>query len=208
MPKSYCYNATALDDAAALVASDREDAANTTVTIPLGGATFNASAFANMTAPTDPAIEEDGEEDFSSSDRLPLDIVSDMPCSANLPCEECVGDCNEENDACEGDLLCFVRPKNDMTAVPGCAGTGIAGSSYCWHPVMNTLNIRTTDCSKQSPCQKCEGGCSNDKECADGLACFSRQDMAVVPGCDGNGFRGFNFCYDPTDFGMRHLLRH
>lgn len=196
----YCYNASAVNEEA-----DREDFGNATIalptniTVPTNNVTFTPAAPTTAAAP-----EED--EDFSSSDQASLS-TTDIPCSAISPCDECIGDCQSADSNCEGTLECFVRPENDITIVPGCPGTGTAGTDYCWHPVANTLTIRTTDCSNQSPCQECEGGCSNDDDCALGLVCFRRQDLSVVPGC-GNGFRAVNFCYDPAQFGGRHLLRH
>ena len=45
---------------------------------------------------------------------------------------------------------------------------------------------------------ECEGDCSMDADCADGLACFQRADQGAseVPGCVGGSFIGnFDFCY-------------
>ena len=51
-------------------------------------------------------------------------------------------------------------------------------------------------------CNECEGDCSNDHDCADGLKCFYRSAYEGVPGCSGEGgdrdMHGKNMCYDPT----------
>ena len=128
----YCYNASAV------AAGDREDGAgNSTVTISTSPVAPTVTApvapstpapVAPTPAPVDPAVEDSRDEDFSSSDQAPL-AASDVPCSATSPCDECVGDCQSDDSACEGDLLCFVRPDNDITMVPGCSGTGTGKSN-------------------------------------------------------------------------------
>ena len=45
---------------------------------------------------------------------------------------------------------------------------------------------------------ECEGDCSMDADCADGLACFHRPDQEAteVPGClGGSSIATFDFCY-------------
>lgn len=48
------------------------------------------------------------------------------------------------------------------------------------------------------PLGQCQGDCDDDSECADGLACFQRDDYEMVPGCSGKGERKTDYCYDPT----------
>lgn len=43
----------------------------------------------------------------------------------------------------------------------------------------------------------CEGDCDKDSGCADGLKCYQRNGYTLVPGCDGIGIEGHDYCYDP-----------
>lgn len=217
----YCYDAAALDAAVLGLGddSDREDAAdNSTATIVLGNLTAmaltnvvtEAVTVFNGTVPSANASKEDSQdEDFSSSDTATPELVSSaVRCSSTSPCSNCEGHCDGDNANCGGSMECFVRPINDITIVPGCLGTGKAGNHYCWNPEPNTLSIRTTECTDEEPCQKCQGECDKDDDCMQGLACYQRQDLSPVPGC-GNGFRSVNFCWDPNDHPAgRRLLRH
>jgi hypothetical protein len=39
--------------------------------------------------------------------------------------------------------------------------------------------------------------CDSDSDCEYGLACFQREDMAIVDGCNGTGVDGKDYCYIP-----------
>eukprot|EP00956_Cyclotella_meneghiniana_P008557 scaffold11587_cov49-Cyclotella_meneghiniana.AAC.3 len=56
------------------------------------------------------------------------------------------------------------------------------------------------ECSAEDPCDACEGDCDDDSDCANGLLCFSRIQGSVefVPGCQGVGIPGMDFCYNPN----------
>jgi len=50
------------------------------------------------------------------------------------------------------------------------------------------------------PLGMCEGDCDDDSECAGNLACFERDGLKMVPGCEGTGGTSstdLDFCYDP-----------
>lgn len=58
------------------------------------------------------------------------------------------------------------------------------------------------NCGK-GQCGKCEGDCDNDNECQNGLKCFFRKrknPWEPVPGCQGQGEKGRDYCYDPNDY--------
>ena len=40
----------------------------------------------------------------------------------------------------------------------------------------------------------CEGDCDEDADCATGFYCFRRIKLNSVPGCEGKGTRGKNYC--------------
>ena len=44
----------------------------------------------------------------------------------------------------------------------------------------------------------CIGECDGDWQCAAGLKCFQRTWREHVPGCSGDGYLGWDYCYDPT----------
>jgi len=45
----------------------------------------------------------------------------------------------------------------------------------------------------------CQGDCDNDKDCAPGLVCFTREGTEGVPGCTGTGEDGHDYCTDRPD---------
>ena len=48
------------------------------------------------------------------------------------------------------------------------------------------------------PLGVCEGDCDRDSDCAEGLKCFQRDGYTEVPGCDGLGNSGTDYCFDPS----------
>ena len=46
---------------------------------------------------------------------------------------------------------------------------------------------------------KCSGNCKKDDDCKRNLECFEREDDEDVPGCEGKGKDGVNYCFDPSD---------
>lgn len=46
---------------------------------------------------------------------------------------------------------------------------------------------------------KCSGNCRKDYDCKRNLECFEREDGEDVPGCEGKGKDGVNYCFDPSD---------
>ncbi|CAB9514038.1 receptor-like protein kinase [Seminavis robusta] len=137
---------------------------------------------------------------------LPLSDEAD--CSMETPCGLCQGDCNSDND-CEDGLICYKRPGDDTSTVPGCSGEGVPGSDYCIVFADGTLIIRDQQCSETNPCSTCEGDCDSDFECEDGLVCRERDvgTNDAVPGCLGLGIPGLDYCYVPAMRKVRHLLR-
>jgi len=136
----------------------------------------------------------------------PLERVGDNgnP-SLAFPLGQCQGDCDDDND-CQGDLVCFVRDGPTADApVPFCTGYDNTGDDFCTkRPNDEYLAYVGNDGNPQDrfPLQKCEGDCDNDSECDTGLSCFIRnQDtpngggVAPVPGCEGRGVRGKDYCY-------------
>ncbi|CAJ1930817.1 unnamed protein product [Cylindrotheca closterium] len=46
------------------------------------------------------------------------------------------------------------------------------------------------------PLTKCEGDCDGDSDCQGSLKCFERTGTEAVPGCNGGGFYGIDYCYE------------
>ena len=119
-------------------------------------------------------------------------------CSADTPCTECQGDCNNDED-CADNLVCFARL--DDGNVPGCTGTGETGTDYCIQA--STLTVAPTtsptrapvtlpptqapvtlpptepilsfggDCSSDDPCGLCQGMVKERKSVFCGLELHS-----------------------------------
>ena len=50
------------------------------------------------------------------------------------------------------------------------------------------------------PLGLCEGDCNSDKDCAKGLICQQRKSFETVPGCEGKGTKGWDYCRYPGLF--------
>ena len=145
----------------------------------------------------------------------------------NYLCGKCEGDCDDDNDCMNG-LICFQR--SGAESVPGCSGAGgdrdVNGKDICFDPndvsqptakptkeipeliggpYPFSLRYHTTlQCSPTSPCQKCTGGCSSDRDCAAGLSCFNRTGLESIPGCVTGGIgdvSDINYCYTEPQHG-------
>lgn len=51
---------------------------------------------------------------------------------------------------------------------------------------------------------KCSGNCKRNDDCNGILECFERGGGEVVPGCEGRGKEGVNYCFDPNDVVIGH----
>jgi len=125
----------------------------------------------------------------------PLDTVGNngQP-EDKFPLGTCLGDCDSDNE-CAGDLVCFTRDGTEE--VPGCSGVGIEGNDYCIvRPYETYLAyvVKNGEPVDRYPLGVCEGHCLRDSDCADGLVCYKRSYFDPVPGCDGAGTRGKDYC--------------
>merc|ERR1719362_124752 len=50
----------------------------------------------------------------------------------------------------------------------------------------------------EGPLEVCRGDCDRDSHCKQGLACFLRDGATPVPGCLGQGTKGWDYCYEPV----------
>jgi hypothetical protein len=62
----------------------------------------------------------------------------------------------------------------------------------------STLRLRNKECSDNDNCDACEGDCDSDKQCKGNLKCFQRNNDREVPGCNGAGISGRDYCYEGT----------
>jgi len=114
-----------------------------------------------------------------------------------FPLMSCQGDCDEDTDCAEG-LHCFKR--DDLEEVPGCRGKGVKDYDYCFMPGPTDLIIKGDDNDPDHafPLMSCQGDCDEDEDCAEGLHCFKRDEYEEVPGCQGKGNKGSDYCYYPA----------
>ena len=95
--------------------------------------------------------------------------------------------------------MCFQRSGNEE--VPGCVGVAGSGTDYCFARPSDNYLYNAGDNgnpSVQYPLGKCQGDCDSNSECAEGLVCFQRGGTEEVPGCEGLGVSGKDYCYDPN----------
>ena len=117
--------------------------------------------------------------------------------SAAFPLGKCEGDCDGDSD-CSGNLKCFQRSGTE--AVPGCEGSGVSGKDYCFEvPVAYLWEMGNDGLPEDAfPLGLCQGDCDSDDECQEGLVCMQRSADEVVPGCDGAGETGTDYCIADT----------
>ena len=96
----------------------------------------------------------------------------------------------------QGTLVCYRR--KDMESVPGCSGAGgpadLASRDYCCNRPYNYLFLIGGDAVGLG---LCEGDCDADEDCDGNLICFQRSGWTEVPGCLGEGRRGYDYCRLP-----------
>lgn len=149
-----------------------------------------------------------------------LQYLGENGCTTDRKCNACQGDCDSDDD-CVGELRCFERHAA-IAVVPHCnVDPSISGevgwADYCWNFPLgvpaglgNLQNLGYGGCQQSPPehqCNKCEGDCDSDAECAGHLRCFTRsgneQTPPPIPGCPMEGSseadRGLDYCWDPED---------
>lgn len=90
----------------------------------------------------------------------------------------------------QDNLVCFYR--RGQEPVPGCVGTGAYGANYCADRPPKRLMYRGAD--PTVGLGPCEGDCDKNADCeGDGL-CFQRDGFEEVPGCNGHGAMGADYC--------------
>ena len=65
--------------------------------------------------------------------------------------------------------------------------------------IANLMQTRYVPCGGFKGHGKCSGNCKKDDDCKRNLECFEREDDEDVPGCEGKGKDGVNYCFDPSD---------
>jgi len=163
---------------------------------PTGGPTSALNPTANPTSsPT--------REPTSGSTSAPTGTPSTSP-AAGLPplvtvlfndgeLEACQGDCQSDSDCATG-LMCYQRAANET--VPGCSGLGEEKQDYCCDLPPNYLVYIQKNPPINTTYDACQGDCDNDDECTGDLVCEQRS-TGPVPGCDGSGRNGADYCRYP-----------
>ena len=93
------------------------------------------------------------------------------------------------------DLVCYHR--FGIESVPNCSGPGLDGKDYCVDRPPNYLFYVGNDGIAPNTLGLCEGDCDQDEQCIGSLVCFQRKGLTVVPGCDGEGRSGSDYCREP-----------
>ena len=105
----------------------------------------------------------------------------------------------------------FSEQRAGDEAIPGCIGDAEFGTDYCRYPdptdaptlhptpapVSDTtlLVVFSGTGDPPSPLSGCRGDCDNDEQCEGDLLCFERSGTEAVPGCEGTGQSGVDYCF-------------
>mmetsp|Transcript_37708 Transcript_37708/g.91757 ORF Transcript_37708/g.91757 Transcript_37708/m.91757 type:complete len:656 (-) Transcript_37708:53-2020(-) len=116
--------------------------------------------------------------------------------SSAFPLQRCESDCDSDMQ-CSGTLVCMQRDGDEP--VEECSGTPLPTEDYCVsRPTPNFLiykyNNHIPKTVENFPLAVCVGDCDDDSECGEGLRCFQRSGDEPVPGCDGPGISGVDYC--------------
>merc|ERR1711907_628205 len=137
----------------------------------------------------------------------------------------CYGECDKDSHCAYG-LKCFQRKGTE--AIPGCSGLGKVGWDYCYDPKIAEILVPTAKPTKPATTttttttkkknslggdnksnakdlKACWGECDKHSHCAKGLKCFQRDKQQKIPGCEGLGKTGWDYCYDPLHGGIKVL---
>lgn len=142
--------------------------------------------------------------------------------SPNKKLGRCEGDCDTDDD-CEEGLFCFNKDLT-TTSVPGCDGFDLSKNDFCTDkseesvkensrgiisnklseesaaedaglPPLLTYNANASPLLSNKKLAQCEGDCSSDEDCAEGLYCYFKDpDVTSVPGCSGFDESRTDFC--------------
>eukprot|EP00980_Cylindrotheca_fusiformis_P016492 scaffold4914_cov108-Cylindrotheca_fusiformis.AAC.4 len=146
-----------------------------------------------------PGCVGDGEStfDYCFSNVPPLDFIGDFEMDF-YQLGVCQGDCDFDSD-CELGLVCYFREAG-VSAVPGCGGDanqiGTGEDDFCIERPSDSylVILADDDLPGNFPLPSCAGDCDADEDCQDGLSCFFRDGLTPVPGCEGDGEFGFDYC--------------
>lgn len=111
---------------------------------------------------------------------------------------QCQGNCVSSED-CQAGLVCMQGTIFELPA--SCDGGDFdLGTNYCYTRPHDTylwgLGNNGSPASA-FPLPVCGGDCDSDGECAGELKCFQRRSYEPVPGCEGVGIRGNDYCFNP-----------
>jgi len=81
-------------------------------------------------------------------------------------------------------------------------------TDYCANPTLTDYGPDAHE--SHYPLQLCEGDCDYNSNCEAGLVCFGRNGYSPIPGCNGVGVQGYDYCAIPdiTDFGPSAHISH
>ena len=147
-------------------------------------------------APTATPVTSPPTESPISNTTLVIAGDNGTPSNA-FPLGKCEGDCDGDSD-CSGDLKCFERSGTE--AVPGCEGSGVSAKDYCFEVPEGYLWEMGNNGVPETafPLGLCQGDCDSDDECQEGLVCMQRSADEAVPGCNGAGETGTDYCITDT----------
>ena len=92
----------------------------------------------------------------------------------------------------QGDLVCFMLHAHLIDAVSRCSGHGKSGDDYCtFCPSDKYFSHKG---NRKSNLGLYEEYFDNDADCASGFDCIKRPRFTSLPGCEGTGVRGKDYC--------------
>ena len=106
----------------------------------------------------------------------------------------------------QGSLVCYLRFAAGEP-VPGCSGDGISREDYCCNRPPNYL-LYVGNGLGPNGLGLCEGDCDDDTDCAESLICEQRRGFTEVPGCEGMGRKGSDYCRDPDPSTLGQTRNH
>ena len=96
-------------------------------------------------------------------------------------------------------VLSSVLSNHGALSFPASVSNTPVAWDYCIRsssPSTGQINSIGKDACSSGSCNLCEGDCDSDSDCNGSLRCYQRNTNESVPGCTGNPYGAWDYCYD------------
>ena len=101
--------------------------------------------------------------------------------------------------------MCYNGEKGET--IPGCENGTATHVNFCVKK--SHFKGIAREVSRADNLNECEGKCTGDASCANGLVCYNGEEGETIPGCEKGAATHVNFCVNKSHFDgkIRNVLR-